>query len=50
MEMEQKKVYIAPEMMELRFERQAVLLGGSDTDPDYDGEFGLAPQQRDPLA
>lgn len=52
MEKEQKKIYIAPELMELRFERQAVLLGGSDPDPEtpFNGEFGFAPQQRDPLA
>ena len=46
MEMEQKKVYIAPEMMEFRLERQAALLDGSD----YDGEFSLAPRQQNPLA
>ena len=46
MEMEQKKVYAAPEMTEFRLERQAALLDGSD----YGGELGLAPQQRDPLA
>ena len=47
--MEQKKAYIAPEMMELRFERQAALLESSEPE-EFNGEFGLAPQQRDPLA
>lgn len=47
MEKEQKKVYTTPEMMELRLERQIALLGGSE---DFDGEFGLAPHQHDPLA
>ena len=46
MEMEKKKVYVAPEMTEFRLERQAALLDGSD----YDGEFSLAPRQQNPLA
>jgi hypothetical protein len=51
MEMEQKKSYMTPKMEEVRLERQVALLDGSpDPDPEYNGPFGLAPQQQNPLA